>query len=193
MLDNLPEDILYYIAKKINDINIVDKFRKLSKDLYYLTEKVKFTEIEVEVVFKKYSPVQCKNFNVIVTVNQNQLNNCNLSDVYGIKGIDITCIDILKYCTDLKYLNLIYTKITDYTTLQYCTNIEVICLINTSIEDITVLCQYTKLESLYLSYTMVTDITVLQYCTKLTYLKLPSHINTACLSHFRNLIINKLT
>ena len=201
MIDQLPEDLLYFIAEKINSVSIINKFRLLSSTLYYLTEKVKFNSIVLNIDFDNYTRHRYESFNVVVKVNQEQLNNNDLSlfyDIYGIYGLNITDISrlyeckilkylslnltldfsnvegiiILQHCTELRYLDLRCIFIRDIDTLQYCTKLQHLDLSCTSITSIDPLQHCTILEYLDLSYTKITDIDALKYCTNLCRLSL---------------------
>ena len=65
MIDLLPEDLLYYIAEKINDVSTVNKFRLLSTETYCLIEKVKFNNIIISVGYQNYKIPYYEKFNTI--------------------------------------------------------------------------------------------------------------------------------
>ena len=174
MLGQLPDDLLYYIAKKTNDLRSVNKLRKLTVGLYHLVEEVKLNDI-VEVEFEKYNPIYYENVNVIVKVNQAQINTCDLSNFYGIEVIgDIIDISPIQRCTELKYLDLYTKRVSDISALEYCTKLETLILTGTNVTDISILQHCINLEVLSLAGTNVTDISVLQHCKKLEKLYLYS-------------------
>ena len=172
-MDLLPVDILYYIANKIDDLSIADKFRQLSSTTYLLAENIEFNELVCYLYYDIYKLVYHINtIKVIVLVNQNQIYDSNLKNVYGIKSYNIRDITLLKNYKLLQYLNIRSENIRSIEVLRHCTKLKEICLSKMRNVDFTPLSYCKELEILCLTRTRIENIAVLQYCPKLRYLSL---------------------
>jgi len=87
--------------------------------------------------------------------------------------LDNTQVEVLKYCTDLKYLDVGHNlSITDLSFINYMPNLEVAILAMNYFEDISPLANCPKLEFLELNSTHVTDLSPLANSKELRHLNI---------------------
>ncbi len=92
--------------------------------------------------------------------------------IWAIGGLTDEHIASLKYCTDIKYLDLGHNEIHDISFLACMPKLEVCILSMSPIDDISVLANCPELEYLELTLTQVTDLSPLLNCPKLKHLEL---------------------
>ena len=92
--------------------------------------------------------------------------------IWAIGGLTDEYTEPLKYCTEVKYLDLGHNGLVDISFLHYMPKIEVLILSMNAIEDISVLAELKELEYLELTLCQVKDITPLASCTKLKHLEM---------------------
>lgn len=97
-------------------------------------------------------------------------------------SVNDTSSKVLKYCTDVKYLDLGHNLMTHVDFLSYMPKLEVAVLAISWIEDITPISACTELEYLELFSTRVTDFTPLAQCTHLKHLNVSHSVNTSNLA-----------
>ena len=85
---------------------------------------------------------------------------------------NITILNDLKYCTNLKELFLGYNNISDISVLGNLTKLENLYLIANNISDISALKNLSSLQKIELDFNNINDISVLKNLTNLTYLSL---------------------
>jgi Leucine-rich repeat (LRR) protein len=103
--------------------------------------------------------------------NQNIASLTNLTFLY-LSDTHISDVTVLASLTNLTSLYLSDTHISDVTPLASLTNLTFLYLSNTQISDVTPLASLTNLTSLYLSDTQISDVTPLASLTNLTSLNL---------------------
>ena len=91
---------------------------------------------------------------------------------YDYKRMTSADIEVLKYCTNMKALDLGHQAITDLSVLENLTELRVLILADNRISDVTPIAKLTKLEYLELFVNQIDDITPLASLTNLLDLNL---------------------
>lgn len=94
-----------------------------------------------------------------------------LRTVYGVYN---SHADILKYCTDLKYIDMGHnTELTDISFIEYMPDLEIVILSGASMTNVDAFANHTKLEWLELANCYaLSDISALKTCTGLRFLNI---------------------
>lgn len=94
-----------------------------------------------------------------------------LRTVYGVYN---SHVDILKYCTDLKYIDMGHnSELTDISFIEYMPDLEIVILSGASMTDLNAFANHKKLEWLELANCYaLTDISALKSCTGLRFLNI---------------------
>ena len=114
---------------------------------------------------------------IVWRVFQTNKNRSWLTDtevVRAVYGIDDTNSDFLKYCTDVKYMDLGHnTSMIDISFCAYMPNLEIAILSGSPIKDLTPLSNCKKLEFLEIAWCgHITDVSPLAACDSLKYLNI---------------------
>ncbi|KAL0217709.1 hypothetical protein RCL1_008289 [Eukaryota sp. TZLM3-RCL] len=140
------------------------------------TNELPKTNQDGELDYRRLNQVKVLNLDLSVTFGL-----CSLQGIHffsGLQKLDLSSqhslynVFQLTACTQLSYLNLRATPISDVSPLSACTQLRELGLSNTSVSDISPLSACTQLRELGLSKTSVSDISPLSACNQLNTLYL---------------------
>ena len=128
---------------------------------------------------------------IVVINNQEYVSFDDLSSIsyLDLSGYNLTNNDlnVLKYFTSLKCLDISNNNITDISSLSTLKELTILEASNNKITDISVLSSFTKLETLYLENNNISDITPIKDLFELTILLLDNNKLTNYTNVFNNL------